>query len=100
MSFRISSRFKLRAAWPLACAGALLACEEQRSHAPGAAPAASEPSPNASILPAPLAGARGGDTKRPAVPANLPPRAFPHDRELTSEPNPDHDIGGLELRAE
>ncbi len=85
----------------LVLAWALVACEEPRSAGPTTAPVASEQSPNASILPAPLASTRGADPKRAAAhPANLPPRAFPHDRELLSDPNPDHDIGGVELRAE
>lgn len=85
----------------LVCVSALAACESPRGNATISAPAASEPSPNASILPAPLAGARASGAKRSATQiANLPPRAFPHDRELASEPNPDPDVGGLELRAE
>ncbi len=85
------------------CAAAFLACEERPRE--GASPLGSEQSPNASILPAPLA--PGPETKRdtrpgtPGAPTpNLPPKPYPHDRELVSEVSPERDIGGLELRAE
>ncbi len=82
---------------------ALLACEERSRE--GTGPVGSEQSPNASILPAPLAPGREARTDaRPGSSASptptLPPRPFPNDRELPNEASLERDVGGVELRAE
>ncbi|MES1188862.1 MAG: hypothetical protein ABUL60_33915 [Myxococcales bacterium] len=92
-------RTSLGGAWALALAGsvaALTACEQRRNDPPGIA-SASEPSPNASVLPTPLV---AGPTKATARDAGHPQAEAPSDAGVPEPPRPLREDDALSAEAE